>query len=550
MEVDALLEALGRPGRYSLALYLLLCTNYAMVSISHFTMVIYTAPVPYHCAAPERPEVSEHRNNTTAAALDSCSVYSNASSGGDGPVRCEAGWTYDAKTGERNILMEFDLVCDREYLNYLATTIYFLGVMLGGLTFGPLAETYGRRPVLLGSLVAAVGSSVVLTLSHTYVSFVLIRLANGFFLQGVYGTTFVLVMEQSPPGLRTYAGTFIELFWAAGIMVLAVVSYLLPDWRLTQLAVTMPSVLIVVGTWFVPESLRWLVMHRKYNQAEKVLRTAARCNGTDLPKALFLDCRDDGALACNEPGRNVRSYTDDLPALKAKEIESNEKSVHTKDTGCDQQKCTALDMFRTPKLRRWSCVFAFNWFTVSVVLYGLSSMITTMQGNKYVILFLCGAAEVPTNVMSAFIFQRFGRKIPLCVFMLVAGLCSTAGAFLPHSQDIGWMETTLALVSRTCTMMCFTVLNIYTCEVFPTIIRNTSVGVCAFFTRFGGVVSPQVILLGATSFVKFPLLVFGALSLLGGLLTLSLPETLNQNLPDTIEQAEAMTSVHPGSKLP
>ena len=67
--------------------------------------------------------------------------------------------------------------------------------------------------------------------------------------QGVYGTTFVLVMEQSPPGLRTYAGTFIELFWAAGIMVLAVVSYLLPDWRLTQLAVTMPSVLIVVGTW-------------------------------------------------------------------------------------------------------------------------------------------------------------------------------------------------------------------------------------------------------------------------------------------------------------
>ena len=112
---------------------------------------------------------------------------------------------------------------------------------------------------------------------------------------------------------------------------------------------------------FVPESLRWLVMHRKYNQAEKVLRTAARCNGTDLPKALFLDCRDDGAIACKEPGRNVRSYIDDLPALKAKEIESNEKSVHTKDTGCDQQKCTALDMFRTPKLRRWSCVFAFNW---------------------------------------------------------------------------------------------------------------------------------------------------------------------------------------------
>ena len=113
---------------------------------------------------------------------------------------------------------------------------------------------------------------------------------------------------------------------------------------------------------FVPESLRWLVMHRKYNQAEKVLQTAARFNGTDLPKVLFLDCMDGGGLACKEPGRNVRSYTDNLPASNAKEIEANEKSVDIKkDTGCDGQSCTALDMFRTPKLRRWSCVFAFNW---------------------------------------------------------------------------------------------------------------------------------------------------------------------------------------------
>ena len=106
MEVDSLLEALGRPGRYSLALYFLLCTNYAMVSISHFTMVIYTAPVPYHCTAPERPEVPEHRNRTIAAALNSCSVYGNASGDGDVPTTCDAGWTYDATSGERNILME------------------------------------------------------------------------------------------------------------------------------------------------------------------------------------------------------------------------------------------------------------------------------------------------------------------------------------------------------------------------------------------------------------------------------------------------------------
>jgi OCT family organic cation transporter-like MFS transporter 4/5 len=35
-----------------------------------------------------------------------------------------------------------------------------------------------------------------------------------------------------------------------------------------------------------------------------------------------------------------------------------------------------------------------------------------------------------------------------------------------------------------------------------------------------------------------PLLIYGALALCGGLLSLLLPETLNKKLPDTIEEGE------------
>ena len=37
------------------------------------------------------------------------------------------------------------------------------------------------------------------------------------------------------------------------------------------------------------------------------------------------------------------------------------------------------------------------------------------------------------------------------------------------------------------------------------------------------------------------MIVFGVMALLAGLLALLLPETLNKNLPDTIEQAENIT---------
>ncbi|KAI0217507.1 Solute carrier family 22 member 21 [Lamellibrachia satsuma] len=307
---------------------------------------------------------------------------------------------------------------------------------------------------------------------------------------------------------------------------------------------------------FVPESVRWSVVHRRYSQAETVLRTAARFNGVDLPEVLFRDDCKNGATPTTtgsdvaQPVRTVSSRIDGLQVSAAKEIEPDAKSVGLSDTACERRRHTAVDMFRTPRLRQRALIFAYIWFVISVVLYGLSFSITSMDGNKYFILFLCGAVEIPATIIFAFIFKKFGRKKPLCVLLLVAGVSSTMGAFIPKDKDIGWLETTLALVSRTCIMTCFTLLNIYTCEVFPTVIRNTSVGVCAFFTRLGGVVSPQVVLLGAASLVQFPLLVFGALSLVGGLLALSLPEILHQRLPDTIEQAETMTCARSRSELP
>ena len=108
MDVDELLRALGRPGRYSLTLYLLLSTNFSLVSISHFTMTIYGSPIPHQCAAPGRREDAGtvHRDSEAGPVLDSCSVFGNWSGEGNETTPCPAGWVYDAPPGETNVLME------------------------------------------------------------------------------------------------------------------------------------------------------------------------------------------------------------------------------------------------------------------------------------------------------------------------------------------------------------------------------------------------------------------------------------------------------------
>ena len=63
-------------------------------------------------------------------------------------------------------------------------------------------------------------------------------------------------------------------------------------------------------------------------------------------------------------------------------------------------------------------------------------------------------------------------------------------------------------------------------------------GSCAFWTRVGGVIAPQLLFLDKFGSKGLPLILFGVVLLIGGLLTILLPETLGRKLPDTIEDAE------------
>lgn len=71
----------------------------------------------------------------------------------------------------------------------------------------------------------------------------------------------------------------------------------------------------------------------------------------------------------------------------------------------------------------------------------------------------------------------------------------------------------------------------------PTLIRSGGVGTFSTFSRFGALLAPFVPLL-KRYFYFLPLVVFGMFAFISGLLATTLPETLGQKLPDTIEEAE------------
>ena len=52
-------------------------------------------------------------------------------------------------------------------------------------------------------------------------------------------------MELVGPSYRMIAGIALELFWACGAIVLALLAYLIRDWRYLNLAVSLPALLFI-----------------------------------------------------------------------------------------------------------------------------------------------------------------------------------------------------------------------------------------------------------------------------------------------------------------
>ncbi|XP_061784007.1 solute carrier family 22 member 13-like [Nerophis lumbriciformis] len=55
---------------------------------------------------------------------------------------CQSGWVYNDTMYESTIITDFDLVCDRSHVPTVVKTVFFAGVVVGSITFGPLMELF------------------------------------------------------------------------------------------------------------------------------------------------------------------------------------------------------------------------------------------------------------------------------------------------------------------------------------------------------------------------------------------------------------------------
>lgn len=192
--------------------------------------------------------------------------------------KCTA-YEYDTGIWISTIIDEWNLVCDHSWFVSMTQSVYMSGFIVSFLVFGYISDRFGRwRSLMLGALIE-VTSGFGCALANSVTWFVVCRFMLGLGNAGRTTSSYLIMIEWVGPKWRMHISTLGSMGWIIGYCILPWTALYFLHFRHLQLFICFYEMIFVIWLLFLPESPRWLLTHRRFDEARKVLLMAARFNG-------------------------------------------------------------------------------------------------------------------------------------------------------------------------------------------------------------------------------------------------------------------------------
>lgn len=155
----------------------------------------------------------------------------------------------------------------------LIGSVNSIGMAVGALVFGILADKIGRKQVFIITLLLFSIGSGVSAFATTLMIFLILRFLIGMGLGGELPVASTLVSESVAAHERGKVIVLLESFWAGGFIVAAVIAYfVIPDygWQAALLLSALPAFYALYLRWNLPDSPRFQPAVAKQSVWEKI----------------------------------------------------------------------------------------------------------------------------------------------------------------------------------------------------------------------------------------------------------------------------------------
>ncbi|KAJ5784555.1 Major facilitator-type transporter ecdD [Penicillium pulvis] len=192
-----------------------------------------------------------------------------------------------------NFGKQFPLLASNSTLQGWMVAVLTLGAMVGALANGPIADRLSRRwSILLANGIFLVGSIIQAAAKNIAMIFVG-RFIAGLAIGGLSMVIPLYISELAPTNVRGSLVSLQQLSITFGIMIAFWIDYGTQHiggtgdnqspiaWRLPLALQCIPSLVLSVGTLFLPYSPRWLLLKDREEEAEATLLRIRRVPDTD-----------------------------------------------------------------------------------------------------------------------------------------------------------------------------------------------------------------------------------------------------------------------------
>jgi AAHS family benzoate transporter-like MFS transporter len=371
-------------------------------------------------------------------------------------------------------------------------SVTLMGMLVGALLVGTVADRLGRRRALLGSLIWFSLFMGLCAFAPSPEVFGALRFLCGIGLGGLMPTVAALVIEYAPRGRSTFTYALMQSGYAlGGILAASLAIPLIPavGWEVMYLIGAAPLVLVVPLAWkFVPESLEYLVLRGRHAEAREL------ANRLDVPVPAPA-ARDAG------PSGGLR------------------------------------DLFRG-RYGLASVLFWIASFSGLLLVYGLNTWLPQIMreagyplGSALSFLLVFNLGSIIGSLIGGRVADRIGAKPVILVAFTLAAVSVTSLSLEPPM----WLIYVLLAVGGYGSIGTQNLINSYVTSYYPGAVRATGIGWALGVGRLGGILGPYLggVILASSLGLNWNFYLFGVVALVGALLIGCVPRSPVGPVPGT-----------------